>query len=333
MSDGSDGNNVSNPVNPYPAGSPLNPDGTTPYGPTTATWKGGQRPNQWTPPDFLQTYGNYTGMFPSMGQQVGQALYGSIQAQPSMPAWAQSVLPPMQHSTFNMANYAPGLLQGTREVGNTYPLNGTVNLQPQKIGYVSNAGNPFIGAYQGLTGYPGNGPATGSPGTGTTQPPATQPPASPPPGTNPNLPNLPTQPVAGGTKPGAIPNFNPFTQQGLPQGGMQPSPFGMGSSNALGAPPQNWSPNFTPQQGGFSPTAGSPPSPNPLQMPSAGGYPGSPNPTTPQPNPVLQGMPGGQMGNPFAALQQMSPQQMQQFAQQISPQQMQGLLGLIQGGR
>lgn len=139
--------------------------------PNADKWKLGARPNggQWSPPEFLQTYGNYTGLFPSLGQQVGQSLNASIQAQPYTPSWTQRYLPPRQNSQVQMGKYSPfqlgtdaqggtmigGPNMGGRTMGNPFPLNGKVPLGQPNIGTVSNATNPFIGGYQGLGGFQG----------------------------------------------------------------------------------------------------------------------------------------------------------------------------------
>ena len=152
-----------------------------------AVWIGANRPGSWQPPQYRQTYGNYTAPFPSLGQQVGQSLYGSIQAQPYTPAWYQSVLPPHPSSTqvIDRANYnwmlgqvgdpvhggftARPAASRQMQIGTPYVMNGRVPQDQRNIGYVSQAGNPFIGAYAGLTGYPGSGGGNTKP-TGTSNP-------------------------------------------------------------------------------------------------------------------------------------------------------------------
>ena len=148
---------------------PSNPSGLPNIQLGQTLWRGGQRSNQWSPQQFTQTYGNYTGMYPSLGQQVGQALQGSIQSEYMRPAWAQSVLPPRADRVQDMGAYnqllysKPDPIRGgyspnpnrLRQVGNPYPLNGALPQDQRMIGRVSTANNPFIGAYQGLTGYPG----------------------------------------------------------------------------------------------------------------------------------------------------------------------------------
>jgi len=144
-------------------------DGTnnTGYTPTTTLWRGGSRGDNWVPPAYLQTYGNYTGLFPSMGEQVGRALYGSIQGGAYQPVWTQNFLPPRLNATRDMSKYSP-FQSGIRQMTNPYPLNGKVNFTTPEVGGVLNWSNPFIGPYSGLyNGPPGNGGGAG-PGTGTT---------------------------------------------------------------------------------------------------------------------------------------------------------------------
>lgn len=180
--------------------------------PAAALWRGAQRSTNWMPPEFLQTYGNYTGLFPSMGQQVGQALWGSVQAQNYQPAWMQTRLPSRQNNTVSMNKYSP-FQAGGRTMGNPYPLNGTVNLTTPNIGSVNKAVNPFIGMYQGLGGMPGGGLSGGDGLTPTSW--TGQLPPPPPPNTNPPPGLVPT---GGGTAPagGGLP----------PSGGTQgPNPY------------------------------------------------------------------------------------------------------------
>jgi hypothetical protein len=148
-------------------------------------WKGGRRDDAWMPPQFKQTYGNYTGLFPSMGQQVGQALYGSIQPQNYLPSWFQGTLPPRLNAPVKMQSYygnnpalanqfpggasqqpfgiqptgnpnppsgVPGSFSRTT-MGNPYPLNQAIQYGRSNVPQVTHATNPFIGAYAGLSGY------------------------------------------------------------------------------------------------------------------------------------------------------------------------------------
>ncbi len=141
------------------------------------TWIGAQRPNQWTPPEFLQTYGQYGSPFSSMGQQVGQALFNGVQAQPYRQTWEQSVLPPKPSTDRyqSQSKYYPGFQpppkgqplapgmnpnyglnqpQANRSMFSGYPLNGTVPIwSPMGMGgSVTNQWNPFIGSNQGMPG-------------------------------------------------------------------------------------------------------------------------------------------------------------------------------------
>jgi len=151
-------------------------------------WKGGRRDDAWMPPQFKQTYGNYTGLFPSMGQQVGQALFGSIQPQNYLPSWFQGTLPPRLNAPVKMQSYygnnpalanqfpggglggstspfgiqptgnpnppsgVPGSFSRTT-MGNPYPLNQAIQYGRSNVPQVTHATNPFIGAYAGLSGY------------------------------------------------------------------------------------------------------------------------------------------------------------------------------------
>lgn len=114
-------------------------------------------------------------MFPDLHAQVLQGLFGGVQAQQEMPAWAQKVLPPRLNYQQDMAKYypafqpppqgqptAPGLNPnyglgqptGKRTMGNPYPLNGNVPIWASfnQTGSINNATNPFIGSMRGLFG-------------------------------------------------------------------------------------------------------------------------------------------------------------------------------------
>lgn len=261
--------------------------------PAAAVWRGAQRPTEWIPPQFTQTYGNYTGLFPSMGQQVGQALWGSVQAQNYQPSWMQSILPARQNNNRDMSKYSP-FQSGSRTMTNPYPLNGKVNLgDTRNIGNVSNAGNPFIGTYQGLGGSPGGGQTGGDGLTPMNWGTPGQPYTPPPPG--------------GGT-------FNPPVQPGTTPGGTtgaQPNPFvepAPGSNTpTTGAPSMGGTPYQPPTQGFTEPT------------------PGSRGPSVPG-----MGMYGSPFG---AALQQVAQRLGGNKGMQISPQMISGLLGMFGGGK
>ena len=93
------------------------------------TWFGG--PNgPWNLPQFSQGMGNYAPQFPGLGQQIGQALQGSVQAGQFQYPWMQNFLPGRQSGQRNMAAYNP-FLSGTRNIVNPYPLNGRVNITAQ----------------------------------------------------------------------------------------------------------------------------------------------------------------------------------------------------------
>ena len=283
-SEGDGGLGANWPVDPA-TGQPMTPEQVAATGlnltgadPNQVLWRGGSRgSDSWSAPAFLQSYGNYTGMFPSLGQQVGQSLYGSIQGQSYQPAWMQTQLPARQNVSFDMSKYSP-FQSGTRQVTNPYPLNGRVNLTTPNIGTVQNWSNPFIGAYSGLTGFPGNGPGAG-PGTGQTPLPTPGgtpgtigtpgtpiPTPTPTPNPNPNPSPVPTNPV---TTPLPYPTV-PVTQPGGTVIGTQPG----------GIP-------YTP-----TPT---PTNPYPTTAPNLTGTPYNPGGTTtqpitnplPAPNPVL----------------------------------------------
>lgn len=288
-------------------------------------WKGGQRSQQWSPADFLQTYGNYTGLFPSLGQQVGQALHGSIQAQQFTPAWAQAIMPPRQNNNQRMSGYYPSLTgpnqpTGSRTLGNPFPLNANVQRDQRQIGYVNHAGNPFVGLYEGLTGWPGNGPPA---------PPA--PPAGPPPGGNPG--GAPTGPQPVARPPFGAPTAPPATPSGgytgppvyeprPPQTPLQPQP---------GGPPGMGGTPFT-----GNPSIGRPPAAGGVQPPPGGWAPNpysGPAPTEPLPG---SGGPGGgptMGGNPYAP--QAPGSSLNAALQKImmDPRAMQNLMGMYRGGR
>lgn len=281
--------------------------------PAAAVWRGAQRPTEWMPPQFTQTYGNYTGLFPSMGQQVGQSLWGSIQAQNYQPSWMQSVLPSRQNNNRDMSKYSP-FQSGSRTMSNPYPLNGKINLgDTRNIGNVSNAGNPFIGMYEGLGGSPGGGQTGGNGltpmGWGTPGQPYTPPPGG---GTF----NPPVQPPTGNTQP---PNTqqppNPFTE---------PAP---GSNTpTTGAPSMGGTPYQPPTQGFTEPAPGSRgpsiPGMGMYGQPYGGGTttgPGGPI----NPNPTVG-------ANPF---QQIAQRLGGNKGLQISPQMISGLLGMFGGGK
>jgi hypothetical protein len=239
--------------------------------PAAAIWKGAQRPEQWQPPEFLQTYGNYTGLFPSMGQQVGQSLYGSIQARPYSPAWMQTMLPPRQSRITDYAKYSP-FQTGMRAMNNPYPLNGKVDITTPRIGQVDFAGNPFIGTYTGLGGTPGGGSGGGGGGGGGGGPPPPNPPPPPGPPPNPFPPPGPPPPPGGGQ------TVIGTGQNGYPQTGTP-----TGSGNPFGTP--------------YTPYTGQAPYPPPppytgQQQPTGSGFPGQP----------MTGVPtaqGGQFGTPY----------------------------------
>ena len=165
-----------------------NPTGWNPNAPTL--WRGGQRSEQWGPTPFNQSYGNYTGMYPSLAQQVGQALFGSVQSQSFTPQWAQSVLPPRQSNVIDRAHYnmllgqVPDPVRGgytarpaasrQLQISSPYVMNGRVPADQRMAGVVNNAGNPFIGSYPGLT---GGGPPVVTPPVG--KPPSTPNPGPP----------------------------------------------------------------------------------------------------------------------------------------------------------
>lgn len=258
-------------------------------------WKGGKRSLPWQPPEFLQNYGNYTGMFPSMGQQVGQSLYGSIQGQNYQPAWMQTQLPPRLQRSRNMGMYSP-FQSGLRDMTNPYPLNGKVNLTTPNIGPVSNASNPFIGAYQGLTGFPGNGPNVPPPPGGTGLPPPPGGTGTPPP---PGGTGLPPAPGGTGTPPTVpTPATNPYNK---PYGGM----VGNQATGIMPPFPGTPGPMLPPRM----PTITEP-------APGTGGpeFPGT----------SLPGAPYGQPAtSPYATISKLM--------SSLSPQTMQGLLGLFGG--
>jgi hypothetical protein len=190
-------------------------------------WKGGQQGGPWLPPTFKQTYGNYTGLFPSMGQQVGQALFGSIQPQNYLPSWFQGTLPPRLNAPVKMQSYygnnpalanqfpggssgqpfgiqptgnpnppsgVPGSFSRTT-MGNPYPLNQAIQYGRSNVPQVTHATNPFIGAYAGLSGYNPGQQQVGQPAPvipKLSSPGGTQPPPdnfNPGPGQNPPPPN------------------------------------------------------------------------------------------------------------------------------------------------
>jgi hypothetical protein len=137
------------------------------------TWKGGPRSDSWMPPAFTQTYGNYTGLFPSMGQQVGQALFGSTQPKDYLPSWYQSMLPERQNHIVDVRKYFgnnPAMQTqqfGSRVMNNPYPLNGSILFGKANMAPMTNQNNPYIGGYQGLTGYNPGQQQVGNPGGGT----------------------------------------------------------------------------------------------------------------------------------------------------------------------
>lgn len=284
--------------------------------PAAALWRGAQRSTNWMPPEFLQTYGNYTGLFPSMGQQVGQALWGSVQAQNYQPAWMQTRLPSRQNNTVSMNKYSP-FQAGGRTMGNPYPLNGTVNLTTPNIGYVNKAGNPFIGMYQGLGGMPGGGLSGGDGLTPTSW--TGQLPPPPPPNTNPPPGLVPT---GGGTAPagGGLP----------PSGGTQgPNPYERPPVYSQPPPAQQQYPDGRPVSGTPATYVGGPTRPpfiepapgsgGPTGGPSMGGMPYTGSPTA---------GPGGPIG-PDNTVGQMRPTAGKQM--QISPAMIQGLLSYFRG--
>lgn len=277
--------------------------------PAAAVWRGAQRPTEWQPPTYQQTYGNYTGLFPSMGQQVGQALWGSVQAQNYQPSWMQTMLPSRQNNNRDMSKYSP-FQSGSRTMSNPYPLNGAINLSDTRnIGNVTNAGNPFIGTYSGLGGSPGGG-ATGGNGLtpmnwGTTGQ-TTQP---PPAGTfNPPVTGGTTNTPTPGSTGGGGGTFNPPVTGAT--GGQPPNPFtepAPGSGGQTAGPGMYGQPYQPPTQGFQEPAPGS------------GG----------------QTQPGMSMyGSPFgAAIQQVAQRLGGNKGMQISPQMISGLLGMFGGGK
>ena len=323
-----------------PDGQPLTPEQVSALGinitganPNVVRWQGASRGSpSWTPPSFTQTYGNYTGMFPSMGQQVGQALYGSIQAQNTQPAWMQTRLPSRQNSQVSMNKYSP-FQSGGRTMANPYPANGAVDLVTPKIGTVSNRSNPFIGGYQGLGGSPGAGPGTGitpnpvgigdrpfgipkrstpSPNPNPTNPtggPYGQPYTPSTPSPNPNPPPAPYTPPSN-------PPGNPTNPTGVPYG----QPYGAPSGSPAGGPRQPpSSPIYEPAPGSGGPTIpgmsmGGSPFNGPFGQPAS------------QPNGLPQNQ---QYGNPFAQIQGIA----SKLGYSITPQMMQSLGGLLGGAR
>lgn len=281
--------------------------------PAAAIWRGAQRTTEWMPPNFSQTYGNYTGLYPSLGQQVGQALWGSIQAQNYQPSWTQTMLPSRQNNTRDMSKYSP-FQSGGRTMANPYPLNGRLNLgDTRNIGNVSNAGNPFIGTYAGLGGSPGGGltggngltptswgePAPGSGGTTTGGPSSGGTPFT----------GIPPGPATGGTQPP-----NPF---------IEPAPGSGGTTT--GGPSMGGQPYQPPTQGFAEPAPGS------GGMSGGPGMYGSPygGGTTTGPGGPINPNPSVGTANPFQQLLRMGGNK----GLQISPQVISGLLGMFGGGR
>lgn len=270
-------------------------------------WLGASRAQQWIPPQFLQTYGNYTGMFPSLGQQVGQSLYGSIQAQGYQPPWMQTMLPSRQNNAWDYSRYSP-FQSGGRTMGNPYPLNGRVNLTTPNIGVVQNWSNPFIGAYEGLTGFPGNGPQQ----PGVQQPPPPPPPQQPPPQQPPPI-----------TPPQPVPPNPPTTPLPIP-----PMPQTQPGGTVIGTNPGGfpWTPQPTPPnpfQPGIMPSGGQPPAPSPSPFEPPANHPTFPGPQAPS----LGGhvFPGGQQ-QPGVTPPQITPSAAMNFLR-ANPQILKGLLG------
>jgi hypothetical protein len=243
-----------------------NKTGVEDLNPKRDVWKGGGRTQNWAAPQFTQHYGNYTGMFPSMGQQVGQALFGTIQPKPYLPSWFQETLPPRLNSKVNMQSYygnnpalanqfpggmanlpggvqpggnvnpqsgVPGAFSRTT-MGNPYPLNAGLEFgRPEGGPPVTHSTNPFIGGYEGLTGYNPVAQPTTNPGGGTWTTPPPQPLFGTPttsPTTTPNAPGFNPAPYTPPTNPNA-PYYDPgpprtFTPVPPPKPPEAPNPPG-----------------------------------------------------------------------------------------------------------